>query len=189
MSALAALRPRLSVKFTVETEDEKNPDMLGFMQSAASYVIAFPLVILLVVTVHELGHFWAAKACGVAIDRFAIGFGRPILAWRDKSGVQWQLGWIPLGGYVRFAGDENAASVPDQDDLVSLRAAIEAGEGKEAVARYFHFKPLWQRAIVVAAGPVANFLLAIVLFAVLLGVFGETVRRPIVGGLIEGGAA
>jgi regulator of sigma E protease len=179
----------LSVKFTVETEDEKKSDMLGFLQSSASYVIAFPLVILLVVTVHELGHFWAAKACGVAIDRFAIGFGRPILSWRDKAGVQWQLGWIPLGGYVRFAGDENAASVPDQDDLTSLRADIEAREGREAVARYFHFKPLWQRAIVVAAGPVANFLLAIVLFAVLLGVFGETVRRPIVGGLIADGAA
>ncbi|KRA65126.1 RIP metalloprotease RseP [Caulobacter sp. Root655] len=163
--------------------------MLGFMQSAATYLIAFPLVILLVVTVHELGHFWAAKACGVAIDRFSIGFGKPIAKWRDKAGVQWQLGWLPLGGYVRFSGDENVASVPDQDDLKSLRAQIEHIEGKDAVARYFHFKPLWQRAFVVVAGPAANFILAIVLFAVLAGSFGETMRRPIVSGLVAGSPA
>jgi len=163
--------------------------MLGFIQSAATYLIAFPLVILLVVTVHELGHFWAAKACGVAIDRFSIGFGKPIAMWRDKSGVQWQLGWLPLGGYVRFAGDDNAASVPDQDDLKSLRGEIERREGREAVARYFHFKPLWQRAIIVVAGPVANFLLAILLFAVMAGVFGDVVRRPIVTGVNAGSPA
>ena len=163
--------------------------MLGFVQSAATYLIAFPLVILLVVTVHELGHFWAAKACGVAIDCFSIGFGKPIAKWRDKAGVQWQLGWLPLGGYVRFSGDENVASVPDQDDLKAMRAEIERREGREAVARYFHFKPLWQRAIVVAAGPMANFILAILLFACLAGVFGETVRRPIVSGLNAGSPA
>jgi regulator of sigma E protease len=179
----------LSVKFAVQTEDEKKSDMLGFIQSAATYLIAFPLVILLVVTVHELGHFWAAKACGVAIDRFSIGFGKPIAKWRDKAGVQWQLGWLPLGGYVRFSGDENVASVPDQDDLQAMRAEIERREGKEAVARYFHFKPLWQRAIVVAAGPAANFILAIVLFACLAGSLGETMRRPIVSGLIAGSPA
>jgi regulator of sigma E protease len=179
----------LSAKFAVQTEDEKKPDMLGFMQSAATYLIAFPLVILLVVTVHELGHFWAAKACGVAIDRFSIGFGKPIAKWRDKAGVQWQLGWLPLGGYVRFSGDENVASVPDQDDLKALRARIEHIEGKDAVARYFHFKPLWQRAFVVVAGPAANFILAIVLFACLAGVFGEVVRRPIVSGLDAAGPA
>ena len=163
--------------------------MLGFIQSAATYLIAFPLVILLVVTVHELGHFWAAKACGVAIDRFSIGFGKPIAAWRDKAGVQWQLGWLPLGGYVRFSGDENVASVPDQDDLKALRTEIERREGREAVARYFHFKPLWQRAIVVAAGPAAKLILAIVLFACLAGTFGEVVRRPIVSGLDAGSPA
>jgi regulator of sigma E protease len=179
----------LSVKFAVQTEDEKTSDMLGFIQSAATYLIAFPLVILLVVTIHELGHFWAAKACGVAIDRFSIGFGKPIAKWRDKAGVQWQLGWLPLGGYVRFSGDENVASVPDQDDLKAMRAEIERSEGREAVARYFHFKPLWQRAIVVVAGPVANFILAITLFAVLAGVFGEVVRRPVVSGLDAGSPA
>lgn len=183
------MRPRLYAKFTATTEDEKKSDMLGFIQSAAAYIIAFPLVILVVVTVHELGHFWAAKACNVEIERFSIGFGRAIFSWRDRAGVQWQIGWLPLGGYVRFAGDENAASVPDQQDLASLRTAIERREGSEAVNRYLHFKPLWQRAFIVAAGPLANFVLAITLFAVLLGVFGETVRRPVITGVNAGSPA
>ncbi|ALL13417.1 RIP metalloprotease RseP [Caulobacter henricii] len=163
--------------------------MLGFMQSAIAYIIAFPLVILVVVTVHELGHFWAAKACKVEIEKFSIGFGRAIVSWRDRDGVQWQIGWLPLGGYVRFAGDENAASVPDQQDLASLRTAIERREGQAAVSRYLHFKPLWQRAFIVVAGPLANFVLAIVLFAALLGVFGETVRRPVISGVNAGSPA
>jgi len=149
--------------------------MLGFVHTAVTYIVPFLLVLTLVVTIHELGHFWVAKACGVAIDRFAIGFGKAILSWRDRSGVEWRIGWLPLGGYVRFSGDENEASVPDQDDLNDLRKQIVAKEGAAAVKNYFHFKPLWQRALVVAAGPMANFALAIVLFAILLGTVGERV--------------
>lgn len=146
--------------------------MLGFF---ATYILPFILLLGLVVTVHELGHFLAAKSFGVAIDRFSIGFGRAILAWKDRSGVEWRVGWLPLGGYVRFSGDENAASVPDHESLEGLRREIERQEGREAVNRYFHFKPLWQRAIVVAAGPFANFALSIVLFAALLMAFGQYV--------------
>ena len=149
--------------------------MLAFAHTAVTYIVPFLLVLTLVVTIHELGHFWVAKACGVAIDRFSIGFGRPILAWKDRSGVQWQICWLPLGGYVRFSGDDNAASVPDQEDLDDLRTQIVAQQGADAVQKYFHFKPLWQRALVVVAGPMANFALAIVLFAVLLGTIGERV--------------
>jgi regulator of sigma E protease len=149
--------------------------MLAFAHTALTYIVPFLLVLTLVVTIHELGHFWVAKACGVAIDRFSIGFGRPIVAWKDRSGVQWQICWLPLGGYVRFSGDDNAASVPDQEDLDDLRTQIVAQQGADAVQKYFHFKPLWQRALVVVAGPVANFALAIVLFAVLLGTIGERV--------------
>lgn len=149
--------------------------MLAFAHTAVTYIVPFLLVLTLVVTIHELGHFWVAKACGVAIDRFSIGFGRPIFAWKDRSGVQWQICWLPLGGYVRFSGDDNAASVPDQEDLDDLRTQIVAQQGADAVQKYFHFKPLWQRALVVVAGPVANFALAIVLFAVLLGTIGERV--------------
>lgn len=149
--------------------------MLAFAHTAVTYIVPFLLVLTLVVTIHELGHFWVAKACGVAIDRFSIGFGRPIVAWADRSGVQWQICWLPLGGYVRFSGDDNAASVPDQEDLDDLRTQIVAQQGAGAVEKYFHFKPLWQRALVVVAGPMANFALAIVLFAILLGTIGERV--------------
>lgn len=163
--------------------------MLGLIQAAPIYIIPFLLVLTLVVTVHELGHFLAAKACGVAIDRFSIGFGRAIVSWRDKAGVEWRIGWIPLGGYVRFSGDENAASVPDKDDLASLRRDIVMREGVGALSRYFHFKPLWQRAVVVAAGPIANFILAIVLFTVLLFSLGQYVIPPRIAAVQPGSAA
>ncbi|HYG26841.1 MAG TPA: RIP metalloprotease [Caulobacteraceae bacterium] len=163
--------------------------MLGFAQSAIITLASFLFVLTFVVTVHELGHFLAARSLGVAVDRFSIGFGRAIASWRDRSGVEWRIGWIPLGGYVRFKGDENAASVPDQNDLQAMREWIEYEEGKEAVKSYFHFKPLWQRAVVVAAGPFANFVLASALFAVLLGVFGEMTMPPRVTSVEPGSAA
>ena len=127
--------------------------MMSFLQGAIDWIVPFLFVLTLVVTIHEMGHFYAARAFGIAIDRFAIGFGRPLLKWRDKYGTDWQIGWIPLGGYVRFSGDENAASVPDKNDLEVLKKRIIEVNGVEAVSHYFHFKPLWQRAIVVAAGP------------------------------------
>ncbi|MFP5447221.1 MAG: M50 family metallopeptidase [Alphaproteobacteria bacterium] len=149
--------------------------MIDFLQTALGYIIPFLLVLTVVVTIHELGHYWAARACGVAIDQFSIGFGRRIFGWRDRQGVEWRVGWIPLGGYVKFSGDENAASVPDHDNLEAMRQRLEAEQGPGAADRYFHFKPVWQRAFVTAAGPLANFVLAIVLFAVLLMSVGETV--------------
>ncbi|MFT4933805.1 MAG: regulator of sigma E protease [Pseudoalteromonas distincta] len=149
--------------------------MIDFLQTALGYIIPFLLVLTVVVTIHELGHYWAARACGVAIDQFSIGFGRKVFGWRDRQGVEWRVGWIPLGGYVKFSGDENAASVPDHENLEALRQRIEAEQGSGAASRYFHFKPVWQRAFITAAGPLANFVLAIVLFAALLMAVGETV--------------
>ncbi|MBW0152425.1 MAG: M50 family metallopeptidase [Phenylobacterium sp.] len=149
--------------------------MIDFLQTALGYIIPFLLVLTVVVTIHELGHYWAARACGVAIDQFSIGFGRKIFGWTDRQGVEWRVGWIPLGGYVKFSGDENAASVPDHDNLEAMRQRIETEQGAGSANRYFHFKPVWQRAIITAAGPFANFALAIVLFAVLLMSVGETV--------------
>ena len=163
--------------------------MLDFLQPLALSLVSFVFVLTLVVTVHELGHFLVAKACGVAIDRFSIGFGRAIFSHRDRSGVEWRVGWIPLGGYVRFAGDENAASVPDHEDLETLRREIVGKEGVEAVKRYFHFKPLWQRAAVVVAGPLANFVLAITIFTVMLASMGQYVATPRVGGVEPGSPA
>ena len=162
---------------------------MGFLETAISYLIPFLFVLTLVVTIHELGHFWAARAFGVAIDKFAIGFGKPLLTWRDRRGTDWQIGWIPLGGYVRFSGDENAASVPDKSDLDLLKQRIIDVNGEDAVSHYFHFKPLWQRAIVVAAGPIANFILASALFTVLLMSVGETTRAPLVSAVQPGSAA
>ena len=79
--------------------------MFDFLLTALTFIVPFMLVLGLVVTIHELGHFLAAKSFGVAVDRFSIGFGKAMAAWTDKSGVEWRIGWIPLGGYVRFAGD------------------------------------------------------------------------------------
>jgi len=163
--------------------------VIDFILSALMFVVPFVLVLGLVVTIHELGHFLAAKSFGVAIDRFSLGFGKAIASWTDKSGVEWRVGWIPLGGYVKFSGDDNAASVPDSEDLANLRRDIEAEEGREAVLRYFHFKPLWQRAIVVAAGPFANFALAIALFAALLLAFGQYVLPPKIAAVQPGSPA
>ena len=147
--------------------------MTTFLQSALVQVAPFVIVISLIVTVHELGHFLTARAFGVAIDSFSIGFGRAIASWRDRSGVQWRIGWLPLGGYVKFSGDENAASVSDQTDLKALRTVIVAREGVGAEMRYLLFKPLWQRALIVVAGPAANFVLAVMLFAVFFFAFGR----------------
>jgi regulator of sigma E protease len=149
--------------------------MLAFAFNALTWVAPYLFVLTLVVTVHELGHFWAARACGVAIDRFSIGFGRAIASWRDRAGIEWRIGWIPFGGYVKFAGDDNAASIPDADDLSALRSEIIAHEGPAAVDRYFHFKPIWQRAVIAAAGPLANFVLSTTIFALLLMAVGDTV--------------
>ncbi len=152
-------------------------------------ILSTVFVLSVVVTIHELGHYWAARACGVAIDCFSLGFGPPLVSWRDKHGVEWRIASIPLGGYVRFLGDENAASVPDQDNLEAMRASIVAREGQGAESRYFHFKPVWQRAIIAVAGPVSNFVLAILIMAVFLVMIGTPRSTPVVTSVERGSAA
>ena len=163
--------------------------MLAFLANAALYVVPFLVIITFIVTIHELGHFLVARACGIAVDRFSVGFGKTIVAVKDRWGVEWRIAWLPLGGYVKFAGDENAASVPDEDDLESLRARVIEREGPGAEKRYFAFKPLWQRAAVVVAGPAANFVLSIALFAILVGAFGEPVTQGPISKVAPGSAA
>jgi regulator of sigma E protease len=163
--------------------------MMAFLHSALVYVAPFLLVISLIVTIHELGHLLVAKAFGVAIDCFSIGFGRAIVSWRDRSGMEWRIAWIPLGGYVRFAGDENVASVPDHGDLAALRRAIVARDGVGAERKYLPFKPLWQRTLIVVAGPAANFALGVVLFAAFFLAFGEPVSTSRVSEVVPAGAA
>jgi regulator of sigma E protease len=163
--------------------------MLAFLANAALYVVPFLVIITFIVTIHELGHFLVARAFGIAVDRFSIGFGRTIVAIKDRWGVEWRIAWLPLGGYVKFSGDENVASVPDEDDLESLRARIIQREGAGAEKRYFAFKPLWQRALVVVAGPAANFVLSIALLALLIGGLGEPMTTGPISGVVPGGAA
>lgn len=163
--------------------------MSGVISFIPIALIAFVFVLSLVVVVHELGHYWAARMFGTAIDQFSIGFGRSIFHWRDKHGVEWRVGWLPVGGFVRFSGDENAASVPDEQDLESLKARIAETEGEGAESRYFQFKPIWQRAIITGAGPFANFVLAITLFAILLGAFGEPMLPARINGVEAGSPA
>ena len=159
------------------------------MTDVLIFILSTVFVLSVVVTIHELGHYWAARACGVAIDCFSIGFGAPLVSWRDKRGVEWRIASIPLGGYVRFSGDENAASVPDQDNLAAMRESIVRREGEAGVAKYFHFKPVWQRAIIAVAGPLANFILAILIMAVFLVMVGSPQRAATVNGVAPGGAA
>src|SRR3954468_23451945 len=121
---------------------------------------AFLFVITLVVFVHELGHFLVARWCGVTVEIFSIGFGREIVGFTDRKGTRWKLSWIPLGGYVKFYGDADASSRPDRRKLETIGPDGLTG-GRAAQDGVLHFKPLYQRALVAAAGPIANFILAI----------------------------
>lgn len=152
--------------------------MTAFVGQFLLYVLPFLLVLTTIVTLHELGHFLVARACGVKVDRFSIGFGRALFSRVDKRGTEWRLGWLPLGGYVKFSGDLDAASVPDQAGLAELRQRLIAEGGAGAERDYFHFKPVWQRALITAAGPAANFLLAMVLLTALFTVVGEQRVAP-----------
>ncbi|MDN3719492.1 RIP metalloprotease RseP [Roseibium salinum] len=144
-------------------------------------IIPFLFVLTVVVFFHELGHFGVARWCNVKVDAFSVGFGREIFGRTDKQGTRWKLCMIPLGGYVKFAGDENAASVPSRERIANMSAE----ERKTA----FVAKPVWQRAAVVAAGPLANFLLAIVIFTLLFMSLGKEGIQPVVEEVLPGRAA
>ena len=142
---------------------------------------AFLFVITLVVFFHELGHFLVARYYGVKVDVFSVGFGKEIFGWTDRLGTRWKVSWLPIGGYVKFAGDANAASQPDAE----AAARMSAEERKGALL----FKPLYQRALVAASGPLANFLLAIVILTGLSLYAGHTVIQPIIGQVTKGSPA
>jgi regulator of sigma E protease len=142
---------------------------------------AFLFVITVVVFFHELGHFSVARFFNVTVETFSIGFGRSIAKWTDKKGTEWKIGWLPLGGYVKFLGDDNAASMPDREKLAHLSA--------EQRANVFQSKPLYQRALVVAAGPFANFILAIAIFTAVLMMLGQATVLTTVGKVTPGAPA
>jgi regulator of sigma E protease len=163
--------------------------MLDALTQALIYVVPFLLVLTVIVTIHELGHFWVARAFGVKVDRFAIGFGKAIFSRTDKHGIEWRVGWMPLGGYVKFSGDMDASSVPDSRGLDTLKREIIAKDGVGAERDYFHFKPVWQRMLIVAAGPFANFVLAITIFTILFSLVGVQLRPARVAQVVPGSPA
>ena len=120
-------------------------------------ILPFLVLILVVVFIHEYGHYYFAKKYGVMVTDFSIGFGKELFGWNDKSGTRWKICWIPLGGYVKFFGDRNVFSQSDQEELIKKYS-------EEERKKLFILKPLYQRSLIVAAGPIANFILAIVIF-------------------------
>lgn len=145
------------------------------------YLIPFVFVLAIVIFIHEMGHFLVGRWYGVGVEVFSIGFGPEIVGWTDGHGTRWKVSAVPLGGFVKFAGDLNVSSTPDAEGLRSM--------SPEERARSFHHKPVGQRAAIVAAGPIANFILAIAIFAGLAYFNGKQVLEPRVQSVVEGSAA
>lgn len=133
---------------------------------------AFVFVLVVVVFVHEMGHFLVGRWCGIGVKAFSIGFGPELVGWNDRHGTRWRIAAIPLGGYVKFVGDVGAASEPDAETI----AALSPEERRVA----FHTQPVWKRALTVFAGPAANFALTIAVFAVMFSIYGKFVSEPTV---------
>jgi regulator of sigma E protease len=154
--------------------------LAGFGGTFLSYLIPFLFILTIVVFVHEMGHFLVARWCGVGVKAFSIGFGPEIFGFNDKHGTRWRVAWIPLGGYVKFIDDENAASAGQK----SLESLPEADRDKT-----FQAKSLGQRAAIVAAGPFANFIFAILIFTAVFSIFGERITAAKVDAINTDSAA
>lgn len=153
----------------------------AFGGSFLGYALPFLFVLTIVVFFHELGHFWVARRCGVKIDAFSIGFGPELFGFYDRYGTRWRFAAIPLGGYVRFFGDDSAASTPDQTALSRMNDV----ERKQS----FFYKPVAQRAAIVAAGPIANFILAILIFAGIFMFYGKQASPARIDNVVAESAA
>ncbi len=166
------------------------------------FVISFILLLSLIVFVHEFGHFAAARMLGVRVDVFSIGMGKVLARWTDRHGTEWRLSLLPIGGYVKFFGDAGPASNPNEDvtaeqDGPATTQFPKPGSEKDIARRLtpeekkvcFHFKPLWARALIVAAGPISNFVLAIAIFWGLIMAYGEVVVEPRIGAVSPDSAA
>ena len=146
--------------------------MFGTNSLLVGTLIPFLFVLTVVVFVHEMGHYLVGRWCGIGVKAFSIGFGPELIGFNDRHGTRWKLSAIPLGGYVKFVGDMNATSTPDAGEIEALTAA----ERKVA----FHTQPIWKRAATVVAGPLANFVLTVAVFAVMFGIYGRYVSEPMV---------
>ena len=138
-----------------------------------NYIIPFFILITVVVFIHEYGHYYFAKKYGGGITDFSIGFGKEIFGWNDKSGTRWKFCWIPLGGYVKFFGDRNVFSQAEQENIINQY-------NENDRKKLFILKPLYQRSIIVAAGPLANFVLALVIFTIINMVSGKDMTPAVI---------
>jgi len=147
-----------------------------------NYLLPFLILITIVVFIHEYGHYYFAKKYGVGVTDFSIGFGREIFGWNDKSGTRWKICWIPLGGYVKFFGDRNVFSQSEQEEIIKQY-------NEEERKKLFVLKPLYQRSLIVAAGPFANFLLAIIIFVMINIFIGKDMTPAIIDEVRENSPA
>jgi len=147
----------------------------------------FILVLSILVFVHEWGHYIVARMCGVKVDVFSIGFGKELFGWNDKNDTRWKVSLIPLGGYVKMFGDTDPASAGHTDSVKDGEEVRPFTEEEKSVA--FFSKPVWQRALVVFAGPAINFLFAIILLAGMYTINGQPVTQPVASAVVQGGAA
>ncbi len=155
--------------------------MLTSIWSIAGYILPFLFVLSLVVFFHELGHFLIGRWCGVRVEAFSLGFGPELFGRNDRHGTRWRLAALPLGGYVKFFGESNFVPVSDQ-------AALEAMSARDREVS-FSGQKVWKRAAIVAAGPVANFLLAIAIFSGIFYLNGRQIRLPSVDSVVADSAA
>lgn len=155
--------------------------LLAMLQFVTGTLVPFLLVLTLIVFVHEMGHYLVGRLSGIRILAFSIGFGPELVGFNDRHGTRWKFCAIPLGGYVKFFGDGDGASTPD----FAQQAAMTAEERD----RSFLGASLWKRAATVAAGPIANFILAIAIFAVVFSLYGRQIADPVVSEVRAGSAA
>jgi len=154
---------------------------MEFLVGLGWYIIPFLIVLSILVFIHELGHYLVARYNGVGVDVFSIGFGPEIFGWNDKAGTRWKVSWFPLGGYVKMVGDADAASTPDHTALKKMN--------EDTRSRSLFYKTVWQRIAVSAAGPIANYFFAVVLFSILFATQGQHYTLPIIHGFQEGSVA
>ena len=154
--------------------------MQQILSLAYEYALPFIAVISVVVFAHEFGHFWVARRCGIKVESFSIGFGKSIFGWTDKHGTRWQVAWLPFGGYVKMFGDADPASTPD--------ASVKEMTEEEKKVSFYH-QNVNKRLAVVAAGPVANYIFAILVLAVLFIIQGQPYTSSVVSSLVKDSVA
>jgi len=155
--------------------------MLDMITDGAYYVAAFIFIISVIVFIHEFGHYFIARLCGVRVEQFSIGFGKELFGWNDTHGTRWKVSLLPIGGYVKMFGDADPASTGDEEQIENMT------EEEKQVS--FHHKSLPRKSAIVAAGPAANFILAIAILAGFFYFIGRPVAMPVVGEVMEESAA